>query len=325
MNLNLKFIVLLCVWVFPVQGAEVPQGFLSAWPDTDFQKRSIHFDEVLSGGPPKDGIPSIDHPKFEAVSRVKNLANTEPVIVVTRNGDSKIYPLQILIWHEIVNDVVGGEPTLVTYCPLCNAAIVFDARVNGRPLTFGTTGKLRKSDLIMYDRETQSWWQQFMGEAIVGDMTGQMLDMLPARIESFAIAAKTHPNAKVLVPSNPNMRRYGDNPYVGYDTSSRPFLYDGDMPENVPPMMRVVAVGGQAWTLPYVRTQGRIDTNDLTIQWTSGQSSALDSQKISQGRDVGNVVVQRRTAKGLVDVVHHTTFAFVFFAFHPKGKLVFED
>ncbi|MBL4692360.1 MAG: DUF3179 domain-containing protein [Magnetovibrio sp.] len=313
------------MYTFSALAADVPNGWVRAWPDTDFHKRSIEFSEVLSGGPPKDGIPSIDHPKFIGLSEATHLTANEPVIVVSRGGETKIYPLQVLIWHEIVNDVVGGKPTLVTYCPLCNAAIVFDARIKGQSLTFGTTGKLRKSDLIMYDRETQSWWQQFMGEGVVGHMTGQLLTMLPARLESFAIAAKTHPHAKVLVPNNPNMRKYGQNPYLGYDTSRRPFLFDGELPTDILPMMRVVVVDGRAWSLPYLRKKGRIEWHDLTLQWSSGQSSALDLRTISHGRDVGNIVVQRQTSSGPVDVVHHITFAFVFYAFHPNGELVSEN
>ncbi len=141
------------------------------WPNTDFDKSSIDYSEIMSGGPPKDGIPSIDKPEFVSVERMveaKVLAGTEPVVSFAIDGDSRAYPLRILIWHEIVNDTVGGVPVTVTYCPLCNSAIAFDRRVGDRVLDFGTTGKLRNSDLVMYDRQTESWWQQLMGQDIVG-------------------------------------------------------------------------------------------------------------------------------------------------------------
>ncbi len=139
---------------------EPPPFSTTGW-QTDFTKRSIEWDEVLSGGPPKDGIPSIDQPTFETVKTAgERLAEQSPVLFFAHGSVTRAYPLEILIWHEIVNDVVDGLPVAVTFCPLCNASIVFDRQVGDRTLDFGTTGKLRKSDLIMYDRQTESWWQQ---------------------------------------------------------------------------------------------------------------------------------------------------------------------
>ena len=192
------------------------------WPATDFSKKSVEYSEIISGGPPKDGIPSIDNPKFEPAKNARGLEDTVPVISFTMNGEAKAYPLGILMRHEIVNDKVGGIPVAVTYCPLCNSAIVFDARVDGKILKFGTTGKLRNSDLVMYDRTTESWWQQFLGEAIVGELTGTQLKMLPSRIESFAKFKARFPEGTVLKPAVPFGGRGGGNPYVGYDHSRPP-------------------------------------------------------------------------------------------------------
>ena len=183
-----------------------PSYWSFEWSNTDFSKHAVPFDEIMSGGPPKDGIPSIDDPRFVPVSEVQGIAETEPVLGITVNGESRAYPLRILTWHEIVNDVGGGVPVTVTFCPLCNSGIVFDRRIAGRVLDFGTTGKLRKSDLVMYDRQTESWWQQFLGEAIVGEMTGQRLKMLPSRMESMARFRARAPDGKVQVPTNPGMR-----------------------------------------------------------------------------------------------------------------------
>ncbi len=291
------------------------------WPDTDFSKHSVDLDDIMSGGPPKDGIPSIDKPTFVAVGQATDLAPTEPVIGLTIEGDARAYPLRILTWHEIVNDVVGGVPVAVTYCPLCNSAIVFDRRVAGQATEFGTTGKLRNSDLVMYDRATESWWQQFLGEAIVGERTGTLLRIIPARLESWARFAARRPGGKVLVPSNPGMRAYGMNPYTGYDSSARPFLYRGPLPEGIPPLARVIKVGDQAWTLDSLREKGRIEAGELVLTWEPGQNSALDSRVIAEGREVGNVVAQRKAQGGLEDVAYDVTFAFVFNAFHPDGTL----
>jgi hypothetical protein len=301
--------------------AQAPAAWVREWPRTDFALRSVNLEEIISGGPPKDGIPAIDHPTFVAASAVEGLADTEPVIGLALNGDARAYPLRILTWHEIVNDTVGGVPVTVTYCPLCNSAIVFERRVDGRLLDFGTTGKLRNSDLVMYDRQTESWWQQFLGVAIVGAMTGKSLRMLPSRLESWARFRARAPNGRVLVPNDAGLRPYGKNPYVGYDGAARPFLYAGDLPPGIDPMVRVVAVGGEAWSLPLLREKGTIVEGDLVLSWTPGQNSALDARAIAEGRDVGNVVVQRKVGDALEDAVHDVTFAFVFHAFHPGGAI----
>jgi hypothetical protein len=292
------------------------------WPNTDFTKKSIEWGEILSGGPPKDGIPAIDNPRTVLLSKVDNLADTEPVIGLIINGKARAYPLRILTWHEIVNDALGGVPVTVTYCPLCNSSIVFDRRLDGKILDFGTTGKLRNSDLVMYDRQTESWWQQFLGEGIVGVMTGQQLAVIPSRLESFADFKKRAPGGDVLVPNNPGMRNYGANPYTGYDSSGFPFLYRGDMPEGISPMVRVVVVGGEAWSMSLLRDKGTVTKGDLVLRWRPGQNSALDTRTISEGRDVGNVVVQRGIGEAAQDVAYDVTFAFVFNAFYP-GKSIY--
>ena len=297
------------------------------WRKTDFSKRSIEWHEILSGGPAKDGIPSIDRPKFVPALGDTQLIDTEPVIGLEVHGDARAYPLRILIWHEIANDVVGGVPVAVTYCPLCNAAIVFERRLGDLTLEFGTTGKLRNSDLIMYDRQTESWWQQFSGEAIVGQMTGQSLKLVPARLESFALFKQRHPQGQVLVPENSSLRDYGRNPYAGYDTSARPFLYRGDLPKGIDPMARVVAVRSRdapiAVTLELVRAQTSLALGDVKLTWREGQNSALDTRAIQSGRDIGNVIAQRRRPDGEVeDIPYDVTFAFVVHAFHPTIQIV---
>lgn len=277
------------------------------WGKTDFAKAAVPFAEIQSGGPPKDGIPAIDEPRFVAARENANLADIEPVIRLEIDSDLRAYPLQVLTWHEIVNDTVGGVPVAVTFCPLCNAAIVFRREVNGEPTTFGTTGLLRHSDLVMYDRATESWWQQFTGEAIVGEMTGAELDMLPSRIVSFGEFRREAPDGKVLVPNDPAARPYGRNPYVGYDTRERPLLYRGEMPEGIEPMVRVVAVkdGAEpvAVALPLLVDKGQVEIGDVTLSWEPGVSSALDSDEIAKGQDVGAVKAVRRNADGTEEPV----------------------
>ena len=293
----------------------------AAWPRTDFSQHAVPLEEIISGGPGKDGIPSIDAPSFVSVKEMlarDELAPQEPVIGLVVKGDARAYPLRILTWHEIVNDEIGGLPVAVTYCPLCNSAVVFDRRLGEQVLEFGVTGNLRNSDMVMYDRNTESWWQQFLGEAIVGELTGSRLKVLPARLESWENFADRQPEGRVLVPGG-GLRPYGVNPYRRYDSASAPFLYAGDYPEDIAPMTRVVAVGAEAWSLPLLRERRRIEREDLVLTWEPGQNSALDTKIIAEGRDVGNVVVQRKTGAGLEDVPYDVTFAFVFHAFNREG------
>jgi hypothetical protein len=304
-------------------GADPTQWQREGWSKTDFGRSRIGWHEIVSGGPPRDGIPSIDAPRFIPLADDKALAAKEPVIGLEIGGDARAYPLRILIWHEIVNDTVGGVPVAVTYCPLCNSAIVFDRRAPPHILDFGTTGKLRNSDLVMYDRQTESWWQQFTGEAIVGALAGSALKLVPSRLESFAQFKQRHAAGKVLVPNDPGFRNYGHNPYVGYDMAAAPFLYRGDYPKDVEPMARVVVVrtpGSQprAVTLEYLRKVGRLALGDVELAWVPGQSTALDHWDIAQGRDVGTVTATTHGAGGARrDVPYDVAFAFAVFAFHP--------
>jgi hypothetical protein len=309
-----------------------PADWRRLWPRTDFSKHAIDCREIKSGGPPKDGIPPIDAPKFERLVRqgdgwAADIADVEPVIALSIDGDARAYPLRILVWHEIVNDTVGGVPVAVTYCPLCNTSLVFRRELEGRTFDFGTTGKLRNSDLVMYDRQTESWWQQFTGEAIVGELTGKALRLVPSRLESFARFRERYPNGQVLVPANTGLRPYGSTPYGGYDTIGRlPFLYEGGMPDGIDAMERVIAVEvspgkHEAWALDLLRAKREIVSGDLVLKWEPGQASALDAREIASGRDVGNVVVQRRVGDRLEDVPYDLPFAFAFHAFRPKSAI----
>ncbi len=296
-----------------------PDFWRNEWPNTDFSKRSIEsWVEILSGGPPKDGIPALDEVSFIAVPKESRLGEREPVITVELDGSTpRAYPIRYLTWHEIVNDEIDGVPVAVTFCPLCNSGITFDRRVDGQTLSFGVSGKLRNSDMVMYDRQTESWWQQAIGEGIVGEMTGVQLTQLPTWMESWSEFRARNPDG--LVMDQPNLpRQYGRNPYVGYDSSSRPFLYDGEMPPHgVLPLARVVRVGDRAWPLERLAKEREVTEAGVTISWNSGQASALDTSGVADGRDVGTIRV--RDASGN-DVPHDVMFAFAYHAFFPDGE-----
>lgn len=263
---------------------------------TDFTKHSVPFNEIISGGPPRDGIPSIDKPQFISVKEASEyLVDREPISVLELNGEVRAYPLQIMTWHEIVNDSVGGQRIAVTFCPLCNTAIVFDATLpDSRVAEFGTSGNLRFSDLVMYDRVTQSWWQQIDGEAIVGELTGARLKVLPSQIVSFEELKVTFPDAKVLSRKTGFSRPYGQNPYTGYDTGS-PFLFRGPADDRLPATERVVALelGGEAAAFPFSVLEKEpvvhftVGGQKIVVLFKQGTASALDDDTIAKGRDVG--------------------------------------
>ena len=292
------------------------------WPKTDFSRHTVDLADIISGGPPKDGIPAIDDPRTVPVAGHDGLLGVEPVISVVVAGEARAYPLRILVWHEIVNDDINGIPLAVTYCPLCNTGIVFRRDVDGTVLDFGVTGMLRHSDLVMYDRQTESWWQQFTGRAIVGAMTGTRLEAWPSRLESFERFRQRHPDGTVLVPGDTDLRPYGSTPYAGYDSRTEPYgLYQGDLPPDIAPLARVVRVDDTAWSLDLLRQEGQIVDGDLVITWEPGQASALDTRDIASGLDVGNVTVQRMTQSGPVDVVYMVDFAFAWHAFFPDSPV----
>jgi len=264
--------------------------------------------EIQSGGPPRDGIPPIDQPRFVPPRDADAwLKDNEPVVSLELNSEARAYPIQILIWHEIVNDTLGGVPVAVTFCPLCNTAIAFDRRLEGSLYDFGTTGNLRHSDLVMWDRQTESWWQQVTGEAIVGELTGKKLSLLPASMVSYADFKSTYPHGQVLSRETGAQRGYGRNPYTGYDdVNSSPFLFSGKTDGRLRPMERVVTVslGGQEAAYPFSALQKQLVVANtvggvpIVVLYGPGTSSALDRGEIAESRDVGAAAVYEPVIDG---------------------------
>lgn len=252
--------------------------------------------EVQSGGPPPDGIPPIDEPTFHRAGEVDFLQDTEPVLAVEVDGEARAYPVQVLIWHEIVNDTIAGVPVSITYCPLCNTAVGVDRRVDDRVLTFGTSGSLYQSSLVMYDRQTESLWSHFTGQAIAGVLTGTELDTIPVATIGWADWLEAHPDGLVLSRDTGFDRDYGANPYPGYDdVETSPFLFDGDADSRLAAKERVVGTGLDegpiAIRLEPLLADGVIEAElagaPITIWALPGTSSALEGLDVSDGRDVG--------------------------------------
>ncbi|ACO47627.1 DUF3179 domain-containing protein [Deinococcus deserti] len=302
------------------------------------QFASVPLTELRSGGPPPNGIPPLGFQgdsqgfpdtkaaQFEPVKAAGSwLEPREPVILVTVAGETGIFPLQVLLWHEIANVTLGRVPVAVTFCPLCNTALVADRRIpvgqeqlrrlkgnpqvkDGRVLvTFGVSGLLYKSDLVMFDSATHSLWYQAMGRGIVGPLTGTQLRVYPSLIVSFAEAARDAPQARVLSRRTGYTRDYGRNPYVGYDdVDEPPFLYSGPLDRRLAPKERVVTVSaGEAHTAYPFRTLAQqrvvndhIATIAIVVFWAPGTRSAMNTTSVNEGRDVGSGVVFSRRVGG---------------------------
>lgn len=296
--------------------------WLSEWSETDFSKASLSLRAIISGGVPKDGIRSVDNPTFKPVAQETNIAETEPVITLLLNGKARAYPLRYLTAHEIVNDVFEDVPVAVTFCPLCNSSVVFKAELNGKKVEFGTTGKLHNSDLVMYDRLTQTWWQQYNGTGIVGELVGHKLQALPSRLESLKLFKQRFPNGEIMLA--PTARTYGYNPYVKYDSRYRPFFYSGQYDGKIPVLARVVVIGNVGYSLAYITKIKKFEQNGLRITWQAGQNSALDHEVIALGKDVGNIVVQKLQADTWQDIPYMVSFAFAYKAFNPGKTIITE-
>ncbi|MDZ7678839.1 MAG: DUF3179 domain-containing protein [Acidimicrobiales bacterium] len=267
----------------------------------------VPMDEIISGGPPPDGIPPIDEPRFSSVDDVDFLADNEPVLAVEIDGEARAYPVQILMWHEIVNDTIAGVPVSVTYCPLCNSAVAYDRRLDDLVVDFGTSGMLWNSALVMYDRQTETLWSHFTGQGIVGELTGTTLDTFPVATVPWGRWRDTHPDALVLSRETGFSRDYGRNPYPGYDdVTSQPFLFEGEVDGRFTAMTRIVGIqlDDEALAVPLTQLRDeRVVAHELggqrlVVFWEPGTASALDSASIADGDDVGSTGVFIPAADG---------------------------
>lgn len=282
---------------------DVPSAL--ADPFDNFEVALIDPEGINSGGPQPDGIPTLDSPCYLRASEVDFLDGREAVLTVNIDGDARAYPLQILTRHELVNDTVGGVPVTISYCPLCNSGVAYDRRVAGRLLDFGTSGKLYQSSLVMYDRQTQSLWTHFDGQAVLGHLAATRLDFYPAITVSWELWSQANPDGLVLNRQNPyySPESYGGNPYVGYDTNPT-LLSPSFQSEPIDPRLaekeRVVGIrtpDGDAVAIVHsqLQEQGVAEftlAGENLVAWNlPGTSSAIDSFDIAEGRDVGTSAV----------------------------------
>ncbi len=296
--------VILLVTLTTIMAQKNPNNIQVRW-NTDTSNRLVPLEEFTTLLQP-DGIPPIDDPVFWNREKASEIYfSHEPVIALEIKDQAKAYPLSILTFHEIVNDELAGTPVTVSYCPLCNAAIVFDRNLtfNGKQylLDFGVSGMLRNSDLVMWDRQTESWWQQFTGKALVGKLAGAYLKPVSSMIISLEEFFASYPNGRVLSTETGHAREYGTNPYTGYDdpANTRPRLFDGDIDSRLPAMERVVDVhvGGEykIYPLSAISSEGVINDTfreqPLVLFHTTKTVSVLDEKEIAESRKVGSVTV----------------------------------
>ena len=294
-----------------IRDFERPEYFGLDW-GTEWGLRIVDLDD-LSQGAGRDAIPAISGPLYWSLEEASAVyTDNVPLVQVNVDGDVRGFPLEILTWHEIVNDTIGGVPVAVTFCPLCNTAIAFESQVGDEVLKFGVSGLLRNSDLVMYDRNTESLWQQSSGRAIVGTMVGARLTYVPASVVTVGQLRSAYPDALVMSRDTGWNRPYGQNPYQGYDNPDHGgpygFFFDRDtIDERLPPAERVVSIEGPsgaaiayAWsTLEQDRVvHDSFDGIDLVVFWTPGALSILDSGMMRDAREVGTTAVFETTLEG---------------------------
>ncbi|MGI9642777.1 MAG: DUF3179 domain-containing protein [Acidimicrobiia bacterium] len=290
----------------------------------EFPEPLVNPRDLISGGPPPDGIPPIDNPVFLPVqSNLELLPDVEPVVALELNGDARAYPIRAMVWHEIVNDTVGDVPVAVTYCPLCNSAATYERTIEGSETTFGTSGRLFASALVMYDRATESLWTHYNGEAVVGVLAGTRLVEHASPLMSWGDFRDAYPTGQVLDWTQSGVDRdYGRNPYTGYDDpDNTPFLFRGALDDRAQAMQRVVGLEiegtSAAYALDSLSTGDGSATNTVVggepvvIFWKAGQSSALDGGSINDGRDVGSVAAFAPVVEGQALVFEHLADGFV--------------
>lgn len=306
--------LLLLIWLvltaFPAHSQDLakhPHTNPELWR-TDLSKSKIDVLEIVKAGPEKDGIPALNQPTFETFQSAQAwLSPHEPVIALQIDDTARAYPLQILMWHEIVNDTVANLPVLVTFCPLCHSAVVFDRRLKGEVLDFGVSGLLRRSDMIMFDRKTETLWQQFNGEALVGTYSGEWLDTFASQLLSFEQFQSAYPKGLVLSQQTGYDRAYGANPYPQYDRKNRqPMLFKDKIDKRLAPMERVVSFAidekVRGYPLSVVRKRGviqeQIGERAVVIFHAGETRSALSNKRIRRGRKIGSVGVFNPVIKG---------------------------
>lgn len=288
----------------------VPQ-LLSSWYQGQV-KHLIPLEDILSGGPSKDGIPSIDAPKFITVKETTFLADDDLGLLLTIGNDTRFYPFRILNWHEIVNDTLGEKPVAITYCPLCATAIVYDRTVSRGVSEFGVSGFLYQSNLLMYDRLTESLWNQAAGQAVVGPLTGERLKPVRSDVVRFKTVQEQHPNARILSTDTGERRDYSRDPYAGYERDSDTYfpVRKTDTRLHAKDIVYGVVVNGTAKAYPL-----------SAFQRTAAFTDDVGGIQIEVSYDALSQTVTFRNAETREEIIPLYGFWFSWVAQHPETEL----
>jgi hypothetical protein len=272
----------------------------------------INISSIISGGQPKDGIPSIDNPKFVSVQEAdKWIQDNELVLAIIYKKEKRVYPLQILVWHEIVNDFIADDPILITYCPLCGSGIAYERRINGETFEFGTSGKLYNSNLIMYDRLTNSYWTQIDGLAVVGELTGTELKEVSIDTVVWSDWKIEYPESKVLSQETGFNRNYGNDPYGSYYEDSFTLFPVENEDNSVHPKTVIFGIEINGTYKAY-KEKDVIEFQPIT--------DTIGETKIKITRDISGIVriIKVDTDK---EIIKERDFWFAWYAFHPETQL----
>jgi len=253
--------------VADVMVGDIPERLTSSQLQTDFTKSSIDLEKVLSGGPGKDGIPAITNPEFESIEK-STVEQSTQVIAVKNEGEVKLYPYSILVWHEIVNDTVGSKPLAITFCPLCGSAVVFEREIDDEVVQFGVSGLLYESNMIMYSRgNDESLYSQSLGKAVIGSKTGERLERYPLELLSFADAGDKYPGAVVMSMDTGFPRDYNANPYSGYEDTEDLLFEVSNKDERFPAkeVFYIVPIEGMSVAVQLNKSDGDYPVPDSNI------------------------------------------------------------
>ena len=279
----------------------------------DLADSLVPADEILQGGPPRDGIPAIDRPQFVAADAAEFIQDEDRILGVTIGNIAKAYPIRILNWHEIVNDSIGDFYFAVTYCPLCGSGVAFDSQVGERQLTFGVSGLLYNSDVLLYDRETGSLFSQILGQAVTGELKEELLTPIPLAHTTWGDWKNRHPQTLLLSADTGFNRDYNSNPYAGYEETPQTFFPVPIPPQDYHPKETVIGVnvGAAFKCYPYseLEKNGEREFTDTV----NGEQLLIRWDSENRAGEIAN-------AKGeLIPVVR--AFWFAWHAFHPDTKI----
>lgn len=299
-------VTLLCIRFYPAI-AEEKNVF-------DLSSAVIPVELVLSGGPDKDGIPSIDQPKFESAKTVNWLANNEQLLSLTIGSETRGYPLSILNWHEVVNDRFQERSVVISYCPLCGTGMAFSSTVKNQDLQFGVSGLLYNSDVLLYDRESMSLWSQIMGQAISGPLVSEKLHLLPLKQVSWKVWKQENPNGQVLSRNTGFRRDYSKNPYEGYEKDGELYFPITFRSHKYHPKQRVlgVEIGGEFKAYPFVEL-AKLGGNKVSDIF---QGKSIQIEYDSEANT--GLVRDKSTGEVLPSV---NAFWFAWYTFHPEGDV----